>query len=89
MVAVGAAAQIAEASWGFGHMDGSAWVWMPLAMAGWIGLMAVMVRAVGRGSWAKPSNISTAEQILADRFARGDLGPEEYQERLDHLRTSR
>jgi len=42
----------------------------------------------GLGSFAEHIDRPTAEQVLAERFARGDLDEEEYHRRLDTLRRS-
>jgi putative membrane protein len=36
-----------------------------------------------------PSPLPEAERVLADRFARGDIDAEEYEQRLHILRGSR
>jgi len=42
----------------------------------------------GRSSPERPAS-PTAEQLLADRFARGEIDADEYRQRLDTLRQSR
>jgi len=42
----------------------------------------------GRSSPERPAP-PTAEQVLADRFARGEIDADEYRQRLDTLRQSR
>ena len=39
--------------------------------------------------WAGPAQSRTAEQILADRFAKGDVDETEYRARLEVLRANR
>ncbi len=53
----------------------------------WGGLIALIVYAV-RGAIAggRPGRGSGAEQILADRFARGEISAEEYQQALRLLK---
>ncbi|MDQ1128680.1 SHOCT domain-containing protein [Microbacterium sp. SORGH_AS_0888] len=41
------------------------------------------------GPWAAPSRGSSAEQILAERFARGEVDEPEYRARLEALRAHR
>ena len=82
MVAV---AQSATAhSWG--HAGGWGWWWLPYALVFWIGLGAVvaylLIHLTGR---PQPSGVRSAREILAERFARGEIDPEEYEERLSHL----
>ena len=68
--------------WGFGLMIvGNLLVWA-LIVAGVI----VLVRHLDRGG---PAPRSTAEELLAERFARGDIADQEYRDRLDVLRRSR
>lgn len=80
---------IADAE-GFGHMGGFGWGMMGmgwLAMLAIVGLVvwAVIQTTAGRSS---PNSVPTdsAERILADRFARGDIDNDEYRQRLDELR---
>jgi putative membrane protein len=57
-------------------------------------VIVAMVRYVGRDHSAgypqeppaTPPQPSGAEEILAERFARGEIGADEYRERLDVLR---
>ena len=78
--------------WGMGWM----WFIWPLIMLG-VTLLAVFLvrgtttRAHGHGGEAAPppdgqSARSRAQEILDDRYARGELTDEEYQERMRHLR---
>lgn len=41
------------------------------------------------GHWAGPAQSRSAEQILADRFAKGDIDETEYRARLEVLRANR
>jgi putative membrane protein len=71
-------------------MDGgNGWMWL------WGGLMLLLaVAVIGAVVWAiartAPRAVSQphdrAREILAERFARGDITSEEYQERAQHLR---
>ncbi len=77
---------------GFDHMSGFGWGMMGF---GWmVGLIVVgvliwaIVQATPRRSQAAaPSAARSAESILADRFARGDIDEDEYRRRLDTLRS--
>ena len=42
-------------------------------------------RRGGRGRWAAATPAPDPRAILAERYARGEIGHEEYRERLDHL----
>jgi putative membrane protein len=70
-----------------GHMAGWGWGWMTL---GWLLLLSVIVLVVwgvGRVLSGTPRE-REAHQILAERFARGELSPEEFTERRAALRRS-
>jgi putative membrane protein len=77
-------------AYGYGHMDGNGngWMWL------WGGLMMILlVAAVGLVAWVIVHNTKRggphphdrAREILAERFARGEITPEEYRERAEHL----
>jgi putative membrane protein len=78
-----------------GDMGGSGWAW------GWIvgllvvvGLVALVVVLVTHTNAPQPpsppmppqSSRSTADEILAERLARGEIDAEEYRQRRDALR---
>jgi putative membrane protein len=68
--------------------DGGGWWWLfgPLMLAFWIGLTAAAVWFVTRTF--RPRTQTAAERaadVLADRYARGEISTEEYRERLDQL----
>jgi len=70
-------------SWGFGLMTvGNVLVWVLVV----VGVLA-LVRHLKRTASATPR--ATAEELLAERFARGEVGEQEYCERLEVLRRSR
>ncbi len=46
----------------------------------------VLLRYAGLGTTHHSATPATAEQILAERFARGEIDAQEYQQRLDTLR---
>ena len=85
----GLQALLADAS-GFGHMDGFGWSMMGM---GWLVMLviigfvvwAVMQTNAGSASRKEPPTTS-AERILADRFARGEIDSDEYRRRADELR---
>ena len=75
------------------HMDGWGggwmWLWGIAMMALFVVLIIWLVRATsgGQGSAAPPSHPSDrAREILAERYARGELTTEEYHERTQQLR---
>lgn len=85
-------AQIVADAGGFDHMSGFGWGMMGF---GWImGLLIIglVVWAVVQSMQQNRSNAvqgaaRTAESILADRFARGEIDDDEYRRRLDTLRS--
>jgi putative membrane protein len=72
--------------WGFGLMSvGGLLVWV-LIVAGVVAILRHVIRES-----AAPRRLpagSTAEDLLAVRFARGDIAEQEYCDRLDVLRRS-
>ncbi len=70
-----------------GHMSGWGWGWM---MGGWLAMILVAALIVlafrGTGSPRAPDRTTDPEGILAERFARGEISAEEYEERLAVLR---
>lgn len=78
-------AQIMADTEGWQHMTGWGWGWM---VVGWLFLLSVIVLvvwSVGRVSGGTPRS-RDAEQILAERFARGEMSSEEFEERRATLR---
>ena len=67
--------------WGHGW-----WVLWPLL---WIAVIVTAVWLFRRRSWHSGRQLSGAERardILAERYARGEIGSDEYRERLEQLR---
>lgn len=68
------------------HMSG--WTWLGMSLSGLLvtGLLVLggllLVRAARRDDRSVPS---TPEQVLADRYARGEIDEEEYRRRLATL----
>jgi putative membrane protein len=80
----------ADPNHNWGHGDW--WPWGPLFFGFWIlliGAIALTVwYAARRGAQhaaAEPTGTDRAKAILAERFARGEISAEEYQDRLTHL----
>lgn len=75
--------------WGYGY-EGWGWMWLVggLVLVGVVVLVVVLVRlsaaSTNAGLTAK-TTASTPQQILADRYARGELTTEEYRERRETL----
>lgn len=79
-------------AWGHG---GWWWLWGPAFLGFWflvVGAIAVTIWTLGRrGAMHRPvetteqAGVNRARAILAERFARGEISAEEYDERLTHL----
>jgi putative membrane protein len=53
----------------------------------WVALIATVVWFVARSARSpERSGVERAREVLAERYARGELTTEEYQERLEQLR---
>jgi putative membrane protein len=80
---------------GWGHMWGGGWGWGLIMMLFWTGLIALVawlvVRTVSgtRTPPAERTGLDRARDVLADRYARGEISTEEYKERLTHLGPGR
>lgn len=81
----------------WGRMGGWGWVATTLASLLFLALLALVawlvLRAVRRpgGDPPRPGRAAewdTAERVLADRFARGEIDEEEYRRRLATLRSA-
>jgi putative membrane protein len=66
--------------WGYGLMVAAMVVFWALVVLGVVGLVRHLAR-VDRSVVTRP----VAEQVLAERFARGDIDKPEYRQRLDVL----
>jgi putative membrane protein len=77
---------------GYG-MGAGGWLVMALILLGTVGLIAAVTVAVVRGlapdRRPETGRPNSAEQVLADRFARGEIDSEEYESRLRTLRAER
>ena len=67
------------------HWDhGGGW-WIPFAII-WIALVGTVVWLVVRALRSRgPTGMDRAREILAERYARGEISGEEYRERKDEL----
>jgi putative membrane protein len=70
--------------WGMGLMMVSTLLFWGLIVAG----VVFAIRGVNRGGSGDQVRPFDAEQILAQRYARGEINEEEYQQRLQTLRQS-
>jgi putative membrane protein len=67
------------------HADDWGHRWWPLWPLLWAALIALAVWLVLRRRGRSPEPFGRAREILAERYARGELGAEEYRERLREL----
>lgn len=73
-----------------GFMDGG-WTWFwPLAVVLQVAFWALVIWLVVRFArpWLRSRQPKGPERILAERFADGAIGDEEYRQRLQVIRTS-
>lgn len=85
-------AQIVADAVGFDHMSGFGWGMMGFGWLLGLAVVGVLVWAVvqatpRRGDVATTPATRSAETILADRFAGGEIDDDEYRRRLDALRS--
>ncbi|HVQ89165.1 MAG TPA: SHOCT domain-containing protein [Actinomycetes bacterium] len=81
--------------WNDGGWDAGTWFLMSLLMLlFWGGLIAVVVRLVGSlgiernaSHAAAPSSTGSADEVLAERFARGEIDEDEFKRRRDLLHS--
>jgi putative membrane protein len=75
---------------GYG-MGAGGWLVMTLILLGAVGLIAAVwvavVRSLAPDRRAESGHADNAEQVLANRFARGEIDSDEYQSRLRILRA--
>ena len=75
------------------NMDGGAWLGMGIGMVLWLVLAVVVVWLIVRGlmgiEGTRTDGASTQgpEEILRERFARGDIDAEEFERRLTLLHS--
>lgn len=80
--------------WYGDHMSGWGYALMGVSMLAFWGLVITVIFAFvrylgggGQDRQAAPPGRPTAEEVLADRFARGEIDEQEYRQRLKALRT--
>jgi putative membrane protein len=72
--------------WGYTLMTVSIVLFWGLILAGVVALVRYLSRS-GQQTAAPPLERPTPEQVLAERFARGDIDEDEYRQRLDTQRA--
>lgn len=77
-------------AWGGGGWGwGIGWLFGPVLSLFWLAVAAAVVWFIWRGrGWSGGTHDGTrqAREILAQRYAQGELTTEEYEDRLNHLR---
>jgi putative membrane protein len=73
-----------DGGWGWGD-----WFGMVAMMLFAVALVAVTVIVVVRAGVSRPGVRRDAEDLLADRYARGEIERDEYADRLRTLRSAR
>ncbi len=71
--------------WHLGWAEGWWWVVPVVGALLLVAIIGILVWAVVRGGRNRPNTTGAARQILAERFARGEIGEEEYRARLGQL----
>ena len=72
---------------GEGPAAGGGWLWGPIVLLLWARLIATVVWFVARSARPpKRSDVERARDVLAERYAGGELTTDEYRERLEQLR---
>lgn len=80
--------------WGYGGWGPGEWILMTTMMivfwGGLIALVVWLIRSVGANQHdgqTPTTSIANADQVLAERFARGEIGEDEFKRRRDLLRA--
>lgn len=72
--------------WHGGGEWGWAWMWWPLSTVIWVALIAGVIWLLYHGTVRRErTGLDRAKDILAERYARGELTSDEYRERLGQL----
>ena len=71
------------------HADEWDHTWWPVWPIFWVVLIGLVVWLIVRRGHRRYDPLDRAREVLAERYARGDLTGEEYRARLDDLRRDR
>ncbi|MGH8945470.1 MAG: SHOCT domain-containing protein [Acidimicrobiia bacterium] len=75
--------------WGPGWAPGGGGPWWLVFPLLWIVLIGTVIWLIARDRRRQPSSVSPSQratEILASRYARGEIDTEEYHQRLDEIR---
>lgn len=90
MTAVTGLGAMVAAEWGDGHMGGaSAWSWMALVIGLLVAFVVVAVVLLARGGERRAPMVDgarRARELLMERYARGEIDGDEFDERSRRLR---
>jgi putative membrane protein len=78
--------------WSYGDWSWGGWLAMVLSMVLFWGLVGALVLVVARSLFLQRRSEQpqpSPEEILASRFARGEIDADEYHSRLEALRSTR
>jgi putative membrane protein len=73
---------LANSNDGWGHP------WWPLWLFFWAALIGTTVWLIARRRDRRGDPLDRAREVLAERYARGEISAEDYRERLDELTRS-
>jgi putative membrane protein len=62
--------------------------WWPLWLLFWVALIGTAVWLISTRRGRRSDPLDRARELLAERYARGELSGDEYRERLDELKRS-
>jgi putative membrane protein len=78
---------VLASNWGWSpRAGGGLWLIIPLL---WITVIGLLVWLVARRRSPAADPTDRAREVLAERYAQGELSTDEYRERLDNLRARR
>lgn len=72
----------------WGHMWGGGWMWLwgTVMMLFWVTVVGLVVYGIVRATRSpREAHGDRAKEILAERYAKGELTTDEYRERLEAL----
>ena len=78
-----------EGTYGYGHMMGGGWIFGPIMMILFVALIVAVVVLIVRwlgGSATQGTKPKAAQDILEERFARGEIDKDEFEARRQALR---
>lgn len=67
------------------YWHGGGWFWWPLIPLFWLALVGLIIFAVWRCAGRGRPIGSSAKNILAERFARGEIDVDDYRSRMEVL----